>query len=264
MINKILSAIGIPFIELYKNISSLGKFLIFQVKLLRLFFKLPIRFKLILKQIEIIGTGSLGVIILTSGFTGMVEAIQLYNGFHKFGAENFMGYTIFISITKELGPVFSALMLISRAISAMTAELGTMRVTEQIDAIDTLAIDSKKYLLVPRIIASTISLPILIIIFDFISNLSAYLISTKALGVNPVAYQNIIKKLLLYSDIYSGIIKGVFFGFAIGCIGTYVGYMTKGGARGVGIATTQAVVISAISIFIINYFLSAFFLYIGW
>lgn len=259
-----LVRVGRPFVRLYEMIGHLGVFFLFQLELFGKAFKPPYRAKEAFKQIEVIGINSLGVILLTALFTGLVEAIQLYNGFHKFGAEDLIGYTIFISISKELGPVFSALMLTSRAISAMSAELGTMRVTEQIDAIDALAIDSKKYLLIPRIIASTLSLPLLVIIFVFVSNLSAFFIASYALGINPTTYQNMITQYLLFSDISTGLIKGLVFGYLIGAIGSYIGYQTRGGARGVGLATTKAVVLSAISIFMANYFLSAIFLLIGW
>jgi phospholipid/cholesterol/gamma-HCH transport system permease protein len=194
----------------------------------------------------------------------MVEAIQLYSGFHQFGVEAFMGYTIFISITKELGPVFGSLMLISRAVSSMAAELGTMRVTEQIDAIETLALDSRKILIVPKIIATIISLPILVTLFDFIGNISAYLISTYVLDINPITYQNIIMQNLEFSDIISGIIKAFIFGYVVSSIGTYIGYFASGGAKGVGIATTKAVVFSAIAVFMFNYLISSIFLIIGW
>ncbi|HIE34644.1 MAG TPA: ABC transporter permease, partial [Campylobacterales bacterium] len=232
--NTLFYYLGLPFVRFFKALESFGAFILFELKLLPLFFKPPFRFKEIFKQIEIIGVGSFFVIFLTSLFTGLVEAIQLYHGFHKFGAENFMGYTIFVSISKELGPVFGALMLVSRAISAMAAELGTMRVTEQIDAIDTLAIDSKKFLIIPRIIATTISLPVLVIMFVFIGNLSAYIISTFALGINPTAYKDTITTYLEFSDIGTGIIKAFVFGYLISIIGTYIGYFTRGGARGVG------------------------------
>jgi phospholipid/cholesterol/gamma-HCH transport system permease protein len=188
--------------------------------------------------------------------------VQFYQAFHRFGAETFIGYTIFLAITKELGPVFGSLMLISRAISSMAAELGTMRVTEQIDAIDVLGIDSRKFLVIPRILATTISLPILIIIFDFVANISAYIISTKTLGVNPIGYQDAIIKLLKFSDIYTGIIKGFVFGFLASSIGVYIGFFAKQGARGVGEATTNAVVYSAIAIFATNYFMSVIFLFL--
>ncbi len=261
---SLLYYIGLPFVSLYKAIEKFGAFVIFQIKLLPLFVKPPFRIKETIAQMDIVGVGSFWVIALTAIFTGLVEAIQLYHGFHKFGAESFMGYTIFVSISKELAPVFGALMLISRAISAMTAELGTMRVTEQIDAIDTLAVDSKKYLLVPRIIATTLSMPILVIVFVFLANVAAYSIATYALGVNPTEYKDTITTYLEFSDIGTGVIKAVVFGYLMSIIGTYIGYFTKGGARGVGLATTKAVVYAAMTVFGANYFLSTLFLYLDW
>ncbi len=256
--------LGYPFVYLYRVLEKFGAFIVFQVKLLPQFFTPPYRVKETLQQMDIIGVGSLFVISLTAIFTGLVEAIQLYHGFHKFGAEEFMGYTIFVSISKELGPVFGALMLVSRAVSAMTAELGTMRVTEQIDAIDTLAVDSKKYLIIPRVVATTLSTPILVIVFVFLGNIAAYLISVYALGVNPTSYKNTITTYLEFSDIGTGIIKAIVFGYLISIIGTYIGYFTRGGARGVGLATTKSVVYAAMTIFAANYFLSSLFLYLDW
>ena len=255
--------VGAATLNLTKYIDAFGQFIIFQLSLFPIFFT-RIRFKNVIKEIAIIGIGTTGVIVLTAFFTGMVEAIQLYSGFHRFGIEGFMGYTIFISITKELGPVFGSLMLISRAVSSMAAELGTMRVTEQIDAIETLALDSKELLIVPKIIATVISLPILVILFDFVGNYSAFLISTYVLDINPITYQNIILQNLLLTDIYSGIIKAFIFGYVISAIGTYMGFITKGGAKGVGEATTKAVVYAAVSVFVLNYLISSLFLMLGW
>ncbi len=264
MIERFFAAIGSPFVTSVTLLESLGAFIVFQIRLFPLLLKPFSRLRLLFKQIEIIGLGTIWVVGLTAMFTGMVEAIQLYNGFHDFGVESFMGYTIFVSITKELGPVFASLMLISRAVSAMAAELGTMRVSEQIDAIETLGVDSKSYLIVPRILATTFSLPMLVIVFDFIAIFSAYVISIHVLGINPTAYQDTIMQLGHFSDIGSGLLKAVVFGFIVSAIGTYMGYFTSGGARGVGRATIHAVVYSAVSIFIANYFLSSLFLFIGW
>ncbi len=263
-IDHFFSFFGKPILTLINRLGDFGHFLIFNLKLIPLYFTTPLRGKETFKQIERIGADSFMVIMLTAVFTGLVMSLQLYQGFKDFGAEEFIGYTVFISISKELGPVFGALMLTSRAISSMAAELGTMRVTEQIDAIDTLAVDSRKYLIIPRIIASTISLPILVICFDLLGNVSAYFISTEVLGINPNAYKNTISTFLSFSDIGVGIIKAFVFGFLISSIGTYVGYFTKGGARGVGIATTQAVVMAAVTIFTANYFLSSLFLFLDW
>lgn len=255
--------IGSSILSLLSIVKFFGEFMVFQISLLPLFFY-NLRFKLIIKEIYIIGFGTAGVIVLTAFFTGMVEAIQLYSGFHQFGVEGFMGYTIFVSITKELGPVFGTLMVISRAISSMAAEIGTMRVTEQIDAIETLALNSKEIIIIPKIIATIISMPILIVMFDFVGNFSAYIIATNMLDINPTTYQNIIIQNVVLSDIFSGLIKAIIFGYMIASIGTYMGYIAHGGAKGVGNSTIKAVVYSAVSIFMVNYLISSLFLMIGW
>ncbi|MBD3808927.1 MAG: ABC transporter permease [Sulfuricurvum sp.] len=264
MVERFLGYIGRPFLHFYDMIERFGLFILFQFSLFKLYPLAFRRYKIVLTQIEVIGLGCMGVISLTALFTGMVEAIQLYEGFHQFGVENFIGYTIFLSITKELGPVFASLMLISRSISAMAAELGTMRVSEQIDAIDILGVDSKEYLITPRIVATVISLPLLVIWFDFIAIGSAYVISTGVLGINPIAYQETLMRLGEFDDIMTGVIKAAVFGFIVSSIGSYIGYHTSGGARGVGQSTIYAVVYSAVAIFIANYFLSALFLYLDW
>jgi len=263
LLNKFFFLLGSYIIKLFDLfIGSLGRFTVFHLDVFKLFFVRPFRYKEIMQQIEFIGINSFLVIFLTAFFTGMVEAIQLYNGFHKFGIENFMGYTIFLSICKELGPVFATLMVISRAVSAMAAELGTMKVTEQIDALDVMAINSRQYLIVPRMIAMIISLPILILMFDTIANLGAYVISIYVLDVNATAYLDTIRQLVEYKDFTQGVIKGIVFGYLIAAIGTYVGYHTRGGAKGVGQSTTTAVVLASITIFIADYLLSAIFLFL--
>lgn len=263
MFQTFFAFLGTPVILFGKFIEKFGDFLLFHFHLFPHYFTKPFRSRLLFQQIDTVGTRSLGVIILTAIFLGLVQAIQMYNGFHRFGAENMMGYTIFYSIGREIGPVFAALMITSRAISAMAAELGTMRVSEQIDAIDTLAIDSKKYLLVPRILATAISLPMLTALFDTIANISAYLISGWALDVNTSAYLSMITQYTDYADYLTGILKATIFGLFIGMVGTYIGYNTKGGARGVGESTTQSVVISSVVILILDYFLDALFLLIN-
>ncbi len=257
MIIKLLDNIGTFTINLIKG---LGDFTLFQLDLLKLIFMPPFRIKELLNQIYFMGYGSLGVIFLTSFFTGLVEAVQLYNGFHKFGVEDFMGYTIFLSIVKELGPVFASLMIISRGISAYAAELGSMRVTEQIDALEVMAVNSKQYLIIPRILATIISLPLLILFFDAVSNIGAYLISVYSLDVNGYAYLDNLRQFAQMKDINEGIIKGLVFGYIISAIGTYIGYNTRGGAKGVGQSTTKAVVYSSVAIFVADYVLSALFL----
>lgn len=262
MIETLLGYIGKPFIGLFNTIENFGTFILFQLRLFRLYPAVFKRHKIVLTQVDVVGMGCMGVITLTAVFTGMVLAIQLYNGFHQFGAESFIGYTVFFAIVRELGPVFASLMLISRSISAMAAELGTMRVSEQIDAIDILGVDSKAYLITPRIVATVISLPLLVVWFDFIAIGSAYFISTQVLGINPITYQDTLMRLGEIDDILTGIIKAAVFGFIVSSIGSYIGYHTSGGARGVGESTIRAVVYSAVAIFVSNYFLSSLFLYL--
>lgn len=264
MVIKTLNNIGKTTINSTKRINELGSFILFQIRLIPLFFQKPFRFGLITKHIESIGANSLLVVGLTALFTGMVMAIQLYSAFHKFSAENLMGYAIFLAIGRELGPVFTALMLISRAISAMSAELGTMRVTEQIDAIDVLSIDSRSYLITPRIVATIIATPFLVVFFDLVANLGSYLLAVHALGVNPTIYMRTVMQFAELGDFMQGFVKGLVFGYVISAIGTYIGYHAKGGAKGVGIATTQAVVFASVALFLVNYFLSSLFLLLNW
>lgn len=260
----IFSFIGTPFVKFMKSMEQFGTYVIFQLQLMLLMLKRPWRVKQIFEQLEVIGVGTFGVIFLVALFLGLIEAIQLYQGFSKFGAESFMGYTIFISISRELAPLLVGLMVTAQAISSMSAELGTMRVTEQIDAIETLAVDAKKYLLVPRVVATTIAVPLLVISFDFIANSSAFLMAWFALDMNPVVYGDSIKQLLNFSDIGTGLIKGLLYGYLIGTIGTYVGFHTSGGAKGVGVSTTKAVVLASVTIFIANLFISTVFLTLNW
>jgi phospholipid/cholesterol/gamma-HCH transport system permease protein len=263
-IERVLALIGTPFMYLFSMSFKLGEFCIFNLKLTVLALKRPFRFREIFYETERIGIDSGSIIILTAIFMGLVQAIQIYQGFHKFGMENMMGYTIFYALGKELAPVIAALMVTSRAVSSMAAELGTMRVTEQIDAIDTLAVDSRKYLVVPKIIAATIALPILTAIFNVVANISSYVIAVMALDINPTAYLNTIKQYAEFSDYMTGLVKAGVFGFLISSIGTYCGYHASGGARGVGRATTIAVVAASVTILVADYFLASLFILIGY
>jgi phospholipid/cholesterol/gamma-HCH transport system permease protein len=263
MFEAFLFRLGQPFYSLAEFNAKIGAFFIFQARLLPLLFSRPFRGSLFLKQLEVIGANSLLVVVMTAVFTGMVMSIQLYGAFHQFGAESMMGYAIFLAIGRELGPVFTALMLISRAASAMAAELGTMRVTEQIDAIEALSVNSKAYLLTPRILASIVAAPILIAVFDLAANISAYLLAAE-LGVNENAYMRTIVAYAGLGDFMQGCVKGLAFGYLISAIATYVGFNASGGAKGVGLATTQAVVSASVALFLANYFLSSLFLLLDW
>lgn len=256
----IFEFIGTQFLQFSHFCASFGRFFIFYFRLTFLFFTPPFRSGIIAKHIVNMGFNSIPIIFMVGIFTGLIFAIQLYSGFKQFGAQSFIGYTVFIAVCKELGPVFTTLMVISRCISSMSAELGTMRVTEQIDALSALAVNPKKYLLVPRIIATIISLPVLTIIFNFVANVSAYFICIYSLDINASAFLETITQLGQLSNIYTGLIKSFFFAIAIGSIGCYVGYFTTGGARGVGISTTKAVVLSSMATFFLDYILSTIFL----
>ena len=220
-------------------------------------FRPPWEGREILKQMEEVGVRSFPVVAITSAFTGMVLALQSYTGFKRFGAETMVGTVVALSMTRELGPVLTGLMVSGRVGSAMAAELGTMRVTEQIDALYTLATNPIQYLIVPRFLATTIMLPLLVIFADVIGILGGYLVSVQILGTNPTHYFRRTWDFLELNDFYSGLIKAVFFGMIIAMISCYQGFSTAGGAEGVGQATTKAVVSSSLIILISNYFITA-------
>ncbi len=217
----------------------------------------PFRLRAISKQMEFVGVNSLLVVILTGTFTGGVLAFQAYHGFRQFSAESLVGSTVALAMTRELGPVLTSLMVAGRAGSAMAAELGTMRVTEQIDALYTMAANPIKYLVVPRIIAGVLTLPILTIIADFVGIIGGYLVGVGLLKINSGIYVAKMIQLVELDDIFNGLIKSVCFGLILSLVGCYKGFYTTGGAQGVGKSTTQAVVIASVCILVSDYFLTA-------
>ncbi len=210
----------------------------------------------LLTQIERIGTESLNIVILTGTFSGMVFALQSYVGFSRIGGQQFIGSVVALGMARELGPVLTGLMVTGRACSAIAAELGTMRVTEQIDALVTLRINIFSYLIVPRICASIIVLPCLTLFATFCGIVGGYIVTTYVLHLNGQQYVVNIQQLVELYDVISGLIKACFFGLILGWVGCYKGYYAQQGARGVGSATTQAVVLASILILIANYFLT--------
>jgi phospholipid/cholesterol/gamma-HCH transport system permease protein len=220
-------------------------------------FRRPYKFDYIFKQMEFIGVRSLLVVLITGTFTGMVLALQSSYGFRKFGAEGLVGVIVTLSMTRELGPVLTSLMVTGRAGSAMAAEIGTMRVTEQIDALTVMALNPIKYLVVPRVVASFLMLPILTIISDFVGVIGGYIVGVKMLGINEGAFMNRIDKSVELGDIYNGLVKAAVFGLILSIISCYKGYNTRGGAEGVGRATTEAVVLSSVTILISDYVLTS-------
>jgi len=219
----------------------------------------PIYPRLILRQMIEIGYYSLPVVGLTAIFTGMVLALQSYTGFARFSAESAIPNVVVVSITRELGPVLAGLMVTGRIAAAMAAEIGTMRVTEQIDALDTLATNPFKYLVVPRLIAGVTMLPILVLVADAIGVFGGYVVSIFKLGFNPGNYIKNTVDFMETMDVVSGLVKAAVFGFLITLMGCYHGYNSKGGAQGVGTATTNAVVSASILIFCFNYFITEIF-----
>ena len=233
-----------------------GRLAVFILDAVTACFRPPIYWSLILQQIMRIGYFSLPVVGLTAFFTGGALALQIYIGAARYGAEAFVPVVVLVGITRELGPVIAGLMVAGRVAAAIAAELGTMRVTEQIDALTTLATNPIKYLVVPRLVAAVVSMPILVAVADSIGVYGGYIASTQSLGFTGAIYlKNTIDNVTVH-DVSSGLIKAAAFGFIIAIMGSYNGFHSKGGAQGVGAATTNAVVSASILILAANYLLT--------
>jgi phospholipid/cholesterol/gamma-HCH transport system permease protein len=202
---------------------------------------------------------SLPVVALTAIFSGMVIALQSYTGFSRFNAGSAIANIVVLSVVRELGPVLAGLMVAGRVGAAMAAELGTMRVTDQIDALTTLSTNPMKYLVAPRLLAGTIALPLLVVVADVIGVMGGFIVSTIKLGFNPGAYLHDTFTFMQAMDVASGLVKAAVFGFLIALMGCYHGYRSRGGAEGVGSATTAAVVMASILILAFDYFLTELF-----
>lgn len=206
-----------------------------------------------------IGFNSLPVVGLTAIFTGAALALNIYDGSLRFNAETFLPQILSVSIVRELGPGFAALMVAGRSSSGMAAELGAMRVSDQIDAMSTLAVDPYKYLISPRILATTLMLPFLVLIADLIGILGGWFVAVYALEFEGATYVRNIDQFLTADDVTSGLIKAGVFGFLISVMGCYYGFKSRGGAQGVGAATRSAVVASAVAILASNYVMTSLF-----
>ena len=252
----ILQPIGRAFLLF---LGAAGRLSIFTFTALSHCIRPPIYFKLVGRQMIEIGYYSLPVVGLTAIFTGMVLALQSYTGFARFNAESAIPQVVVVSITRELGPVLAGLMVAGRVGAAMAAEIGTMRVTEQIDALNTLATNPFKYLVAPRLIAGMTMLPVLVAIADIIGVFGGYIVSVHKLGFNPANYLTNTIDVLQTEDVVSGLVKAAVFGFLVTLMGCYHGYHSRGGAQGVGAATTNAVVSASILILCFNYFITELF-----
>lgn len=212
-----------------------------------------------LRQMGRLGVDSVPVVFLTTMFTGMVMALQTFNGFQRVHAENFVGSVVALSMVRELSPVLVALMVTGRVGSSMAAEIGTMRVTEQIDALDALATDPVQYLFVPRVIAGIVMLPFLTILGDALGIYGGYLVAVRLLGANPVIYEQNTYQFLDLADLMSGVYKAAVFGLLLTLTGCVKGFETTGGAEGVGRSTTSAVVTASLLILLSDFFLTKLF-----
>ncbi len=233
--------------------NHVGKFSLFAYETIKVALTSSPRVNAIVLQIEQIGVQSLPIVILTGTFTGMVFALQSYVGFSRFGAEQFIGATVALAMIKELGPILTGLMVTGRAGSAIAAELATMQVTEQIDALKTLHINPFSYLIVPRVVAATFIMPFLTLICMVCGIAGGYIVCAQLLDVNSHEFISNISIYLEFFDIIEGLIKAVLFGFIFSIVGCYKGYNSSGGAQGVGSATTQTVVTGSVAILIVNY-----------
>lgn len=237
---------------------DIGKLMIFFGESVRLIFAKPSRVNEIIRHMEFIGNQSVGIICLTGGFTGLALSFQIYLGFKLFNAVNLVGPVVALGITRELGPVLTGLIVAARAGGAMAARLGTMRVNEQIDALDVMGVNTKQYLISPRLVAAFICMPLLTAIFDFVAMLGSYFLAVKLMDLDEAIFWQKISDFIEVKHINEGLFKSMVFGIFFAMICSYRGFTTTGGAKGVGDATNQGVVQSMVMIIVLDYFLTNF------
>ncbi len=242
------------------QLRTIGHMFVFLLNSFYFIFIPPFKFRLLLRQIRFFGSKSMLVILLTGSFTGMVLALQLFYILRKFGSEALLGAGIALSLIRELGPVLSALMVTGRAGSALTAEIGMMKISEQIDALTAMALNPIRYLIVPKIVAALIVFPLLVAIFDVIGIFGGYLVGVEVLGISSGTYFSLMEDYVVMEDIMVGLYKSVSFGLIVSWICCYKGFYTGYGAAGVSKSTTEAVVLCSILILIWDYFLGAILL----
>jgi len=243
----------------FRFLGDAGRMTLFLKSTVGAIFHRPFRPLELVSQLEFIGARSVGVVVLSAIFTGLVLALQGYNVLVRFGSQNLVGSLVTLSLTRELAPVLAALMVTARAGSAMAAVIGNMAVSEQLDALKSLAINPVQYLAVPRLLATVIALPILTAGFSVAGIGAAYLFSVTVLGLDGLAFMSNVRSSVEWSDVSIGLWKAVIFGVLIAWIGTFRGFQTRGGARGVGRATSRTVVQSAVLILCGDYVMTALF-----
>ena len=236
---------------------AVGEATLLALQALWFLFKKPPKLEHFIKQLSYIGAETLPVVAVTSFFSGGVIVVETYSTFHRFNAESLLGAVVAISMARELGPVLTALMVVARVGSAMTAQIGTMKITEQIDALRVLAVNPVRYLVTPRLVASTLSLPLLTIVADVVGILGGWFVAVKIFGVNDYLFWQKMRDIVELHDFLGGLYKATVFGFLIATVSCYFGFATTGGTEGVGRATTASVVVSSMLVLIVDYFLSA-------
>jgi phospholipid/cholesterol/gamma-HCH transport system permease protein len=241
------------------GLQAAGAVILFALEALTHLVRPPFYGRLFLRHVTDIGYFSLPVVALTAFFTGMVLALQSYTGFARFNAEGAVANVVVLSITRELGPVIASLMVAGRIGASFAAEIGTMRVTDQIDALTTLSTNPMKYLVAPRLLAGIIALPFLVLVADILGVMGGWLIGTVKLDFSSAGYLKATFDFLQTMDVVSGLVKAAVFGFVIALMGCWCGYNSRGGAQGVGAATTSAVVASSILILAVDYILTEMF-----
>ncbi len=250
---RLLELVGSLLLALLEDV---GRFFVLLGQTLKGIVRPPYDVKGLGRQMVRVGVDSIPVVLLTALFTGGVLALQTFKGFSRFHAEGYIGSVVALSMLRELAPVLTGLMVAGRAGSAMAAELGSMRVTEQIDALVALATDPVHYLFVPRVLAGFLMLPLLVVVADATGMYGGYLVAVRILGANPVVYVANSFQYLTLNDLFSGLIKSAVFGVLITQIGCQRGYDTRGGAEGVGRSTTSAVVSGSLLVLISDFFLT--------
>ena len=238
-------------------LAGLGESLLFFVQSIFVMFTKKPNFRQIIDQMKSIGVDSFSIVCLTGSCTGLALALQSYIGFSRVGALDFIGVIVTLGMARELGPVLTGLMVTGRAGSSITAEIGSMQISEQIDALRTLCVDPFQYLIVPRILASVIIMPFVTIFAMICGTVGGYVYCVYVLGLNPQSYLSSLQEYVELKDIMGGLIKAACFGLIMAWISTYNGYKTSGGAAGVGQSTTRSVVVASILILAANYFLTS-------
>lgn len=248
------------FISIFKMFAAfaqdVGDISLFAFECISLFFTNPFRIREWVSHMEFAGNKSVFIICLTGLFTGMALSFQIYLGFHMVNATSLVGPTVSLGITRELGPVLTGLIIAARAGGAMAARLGSMRVTEQIDALEVMGVNPKQYLVSPRIMACVVATPLLTGLFDFMAIAGAYFVCIRMLELDEALFFDRIENFLEPRHIYEGLFKAAVFGLFFGIICTYRGFFTKGGASGVGDSTNKGVVTSMVMVIILDFFLT--------